>query len=137
MPFDRKKYPADWNEIRQRILERAGNKCERCGVPNYSVGARDKNGEWWDEKSIHNMNSDCGWALWPDGFPPMIKVVLTVAHLNHDPQDNRDENLAALCQRDHLGHDIRLHTYNAARTRARKAGQAEMITLLEKSNDGH
>jgi hypothetical protein len=31
--------------------------------------------------------------------------VLTVAHLNHDPQDCRDENLKAFCQRCHLRYD--------------------------------
>jgi hypothetical protein len=29
------------------------------------------------------------------------KVVLTVAHLNHQPEDCRDENLLACCQRCH------------------------------------
>jgi len=34
-----------------------------------------------------------------------IKVVLTCAHLNHTPEDNRRENLAALCQACHLAYD--------------------------------
>lgn len=35
------------------------------------------------------------------------EVVLTIAHLNHDPRDNRADNLAALCQRCHLKYDQR------------------------------
>ncbi len=50
-------------------------------------------------------------------------VVLTVAHLNQDPTDNRDENLKALCQRCHLAHDREQHTENARATRQRKREQ--------------
>lgn len=35
----------------------------------------------------------------------MSQVVLTVAHLNHDCRDDREENLKALCQWCHLSHD--------------------------------
>ena len=38
-----------------------------------------------------------------------IRVVLTVAHLNHTPGDDRDENLKALCQWCHLHHDAGHH----------------------------
>jgi hypothetical protein len=31
------RYPANWKEIRERILAECGNKCEWCGVENYSV----------------------------------------------------------------------------------------------------
>lgn len=53
----------------------------------------------------------------------IVGIVLTIAHLNHDPTDNRDENLRALCQWCHLDHDRRFHLGNARRTRARKSGQ--------------
>lgn len=79
MPVNIKKYPSDWKEISSRIrFQRAGNRCENCGVENYS---------------IHPVTRK--------------KVVLTVAHLNHDTTDNRDENLKALCQSCHLNYDRR------------------------------
>ena len=28
------RYPASWRGIREAILERAGNRCEQCGIPN-------------------------------------------------------------------------------------------------------
>jgi hypothetical protein len=37
----------------------------------------------------------------------MIKVVLTIAHLNHTPEDCRPENLRALCQRCHNQYDAK------------------------------
>lgn len=53
-------------------------------------------------------------------------VVLTVAHLDHDPANNGESgnrpNLKALCQRCHLNHDRATHLRNAHKTRrARKA----------------
>ncbi|KKK85807.1 hypothetical protein LCGC14_2769540, partial [marine sediment metagenome] len=29
---NKNRYPDNWSEIRKRILERAGNKCELCGA---------------------------------------------------------------------------------------------------------
>ena len=140
MAMDYSRYPANWNEISRHIRDRAGNKCEWCGVENYAVGARDNDGNWHNERDIHLMNSDCGYALFGE-FPKMIKIVLTVAHLGvpkpddspgdvHDKMDCRDENLAALCQRCHLNYDRAEHAANAARTRRRKkieAGQLELF----------
>lgn len=106
-----------WRAIRARVLARADGICEWCGKPDrkHVWVALDGSGQWWPRGQK------------PDGPPEMfryIKVVLTVAHLNHDWHDNRDENLAALCQRCHLAHDRRFHLANARRTRAQKAGQA-------------
>lgn len=44
MPCDYSLYPRDWQEIRQRILERAGNRCEKCRIPHHAVGYRDEDG---------------------------------------------------------------------------------------------
>jgi len=77
MPIDYKKYPSDWNDISSRIrFVRAQNRCEVCGAENYKPHPLTGNG-----------------------------VVLSVAHLNHDILDNRDENLKALCQCCHLDID--------------------------------
>lgn len=78
MPIDYSKYPENWfTEIRPRILARAKNCCEECGIPNYTIKA---NG---------------------------TKIVLTIAHLDHDSENHNvsDERLAALCQACHLGYD--------------------------------
>jgi len=53
--------------------------------------------------------------------------VLTVAHLNHEPLDVRDENLKALCQRCHLRYDIEHHQANARRTRRAKKAHGELF----------
>ena len=83
MPIDYRDYPKDWHAISRRIrFVRAKNRCEWCPA---------KNGE------PHPRTGS--------------KVVLTVAHLNHIKHDCRDENLAALCQACHLGHDRHRHVH--------------------------
>ena len=94
--MDYSKYPPNWKDISRRIrFERAQNMCEWCGALNYLP---------------HPITGS--------------KVMLTVAHLNHDTTDNREENLAALCQKCHLGHDAQYHAQNAKKTRARKKKEA-------------
>jgi hypothetical protein len=84
MPIDYSEYPDNWHEVSRRIrFERAENKCEWCGAEN--------------------------------GKPHPVtgsKVVLTVAHLNHEKHDLSGSNLAALCQKCHLGHDLERHIFN-------------------------
>lgn len=109
-------YPPDWRTvIRPAILERAGHCCEFCSVANYAYGARDKHGEWHDENSIHHLNSDMGEMLFGE-FPNMIRIVLTIAHLDHNPRNNDYSNLRALCQRCHNRHDMAHRQANRART---------------------
>lgn len=124
MPMDITRYPKNWREISQRIREREGNCCKWCGVANGAVGARDIHGEWHDESSIGGMNADQGMALFGGEYPKLIRIVLTVAHLNHDTADNTDGNLAALCQLHHLRHDAQYHADNAKRARIRKKAEA-------------
>ena len=56
------------------------------------------------------------------------KIILTVAHLDHNKNNNHFSNLAALCQRCHLGHDIQQHTAN--RKYGRNHNAAHQLRLL-------
>lgn len=53
-------------------------------------------------------------------------VVLTVGHLNHTPEDCRDEVLKHWCQRCHLRYDSSHHQKNARVTRFKKKGQEDL-----------
>lgn len=110
MPIDYKKYPPNWKtEIRPAILERAGNCCEQCGLPNYTTvwRAQRKGRTRWDTslENLKEFEAD-GWLTWPDN---PIKVILTIAHLDHD-ETNHDvklDRLKALCQLCHLQMDAK------------------------------
>ncbi len=147
MPMDLTRYPADWKAISLRIREREGWRCKWCAAENgkWIVRWTDKDGEGFTVYTHAEDMRDGSWHAWNedgnglcseidelipaagDGKP--IKVILTVAHLNHDTTDNSDGNLAALCQMHHLRHDAQHHAKNAAATRRRKrveAGQMEI-----------
>ncbi len=125
MPMNKADYPPDWPAISRRVREAAGQKCEWCGVPNGEVGARDQFGRWHSEDDMEGMNSSEGFALWPDGWPKTVKIVLTVAHVDRDKTNNERNNLAALCQKCHLNHDRPHHLAKTAETiRRRRQEQA-------------
>lgn len=127
---------AGWPATRRRILKRAGGrfdakgrylggaKCEQCGKPHrekiwvYSSLATD--GQCWSASMVAQKWTCCrfGAGKLYENFrleggeftskARRIRVILTVAHLNHTPGDDRDENLKALCQWCHFNYD-KLH----------------------------
>ena len=123
MPIDYKQYPENWkSEIRPRILERANNKCEFCGVENHSAIFRGTiNGkEVYQNDKADVFNAENSEYMFTDYYAEIeapetrkaIKVVLTVAHLDHDTTNNDDSNLKALCQRCHNRYDIKQRVHN-------------------------
>lgn len=77
-PENKHRYPKEWKYIRFVILERAKHQCEGCGLKNHSMV--DRNGK-------------------------LVKVVLTIAHLDHTPENCKAENLRAWCQKCHNAYD--------------------------------
>lgn len=139
MPFVRARYPADWSAISRQARERAGWCCQwdGCTARQYDVGWWEMvDGVWrWHRALTHTFGrwkdareAAAGWYYeqGEDGRPPTV-IVLTVAHLNHDPQDCRPENLRAWCQRHHLAYDHDLHRANAQATRRARAGTLELF----------
>lgn len=86
MPINYKDYHPKWKLISRLIrVHRAKNRCENsgCEAVNYEP---------------HPITGS--------------KVILTVAHMDHDKNNNRFHNLKALCQRCHLYHDRFQHADN-------------------------
>jgi hypothetical protein len=86
-PENKDRYPKNWPEIRERIRKRANDKCEWCGIPNYA----------WVNRFTREICTRDEWDA--------IKIICTTAHLNHIPEDCKDENLVFLCQRCHNRYD--------------------------------
>ena len=144
MPIDYTKYPKNWKtEIRPAILERAKDRCEFCMVENRSSVFRGiYEGrpiyQKWDgavfdaiDGSLILGDRDGAYAcIEPSTGDPdqqAIKIVLTIAHLDHDVSNNCYSNLAALCQRCHLNHDRAHHAKKAKATRMQKMGMADLF----------
>ena len=88
MPMERERYPKDWKRIAFDVKSKAKWKCQQCGKQ----------------------------CRWPGEQFDTHKRTLTVAHLNHQPEDVREENLMAMCAPCHLRYDAKHH----AETRRRK-----------------
>jgi hypothetical protein len=58
---------------------------------------------------------------------PRTRVVLASAHLDHDPGNNHQRNLAALCQRCHLAHDRPEHRRQRWRTLFRRRASGDLF----------
>ena len=89
MPMERGRYPAGWKAIARAVKEEAGWKCQRCGKQCRRPG----------EPFDTHRNT------------------LTVAHLDHTPENCARENLMAMCAPCHLRYDAAQH----AESRRRRA----------------
>lgn len=88
---NKNRYPKDWKQIRASILRRADDKCEFCGVENHT----------------YRLNPNTGKEAY---------IVLTIAHLDHTPENCNPENLRALCQRCHNQYDAQHRAETRKRT---------------------
>lgn len=127
MPIDYHDYPANWKtEIRPMIMKRAGNRCEVCGAEHLSLMlSKSRVSLTAAFASYRAAKEAAGWYHEPGD--KAIVIVLTIAHLDHDPGNNVPENLKALCQRCHLEYDAGQHRRNASAKRNRMPGQGELF----------
>lgn len=103
-PEEKDRYPPDWPKISRQIRDRAGDRCE--GSPAFP---------------------DCRAA---NGQPHPVtgsKVVLTVGHLDHTPENCGDDNLRAWCQRCHLTYDRDHHARTRLRTRRARRASGDLF----------
>lgn len=100
---NRDRYPKNWKQIRQSILERAKHLCEVCGVANYDA---------------HPVTGSM--------------VILTIAHLDHTPEHCEPENLKAMCQKCHNSYDIR-HRIETRKTKRGQMDFMESLEIKSAS----
>ena len=134
-PENRRRYPANWPEIRERIRSRSGNRCEWCGGPNRAIGYRRADGEWVPmPRALREAGFKRGDSVaCADGSVlKIIQIVLTVAHVHdHNPENCADDNLAHLCQRCHNRHDAAMRQRNAAATRREGKAMGDLFQGAE------
>lgn len=135
-PENRGRYPDDWRATSDRIrLERAGRMCECSGQCGNDHRGDDPAGAWeaWlQDPTLAEPETSIGRCHAIHLLPHPVtgsKVVLTVAHLDHQPEHCEDDNLLAMCQRCHLSYDRDHHAATRAATLAAvraAAGQLEL-----------
>jgi len=129
-PENLARYPADWAQIVAQVRQRSGNRCEQCGVKNYALGGRLKDGTWCRAQPLEERMLRLVWPK-PGEMGPchgstewlrIIRIVLTTAHLDHQPENCALDNLRHWCQRCHLSYDAKHHAQTAYESR--RAGWA-------------
>ncbi|MFB6809442.1 hypothetical protein [Streptomyces sp. NPDC056387] len=114
-PENRNRYPADWPTISRRIrFGRAQSRCECVG-----------------ECSRGTHNGRCPNRHGQPAYGTGSRVILTTAHLDHQPENCDEANLRAMCQGCHLHYDRRHHAETRAATRRAAVAAAGQLALDE------
>lgn len=136
-PENRARYPKNWLQIRATILERAEDKCEKCKAPNrtrIARGAGSDDGTYMlDSADVYcaETGEHLGQCRMSDyEVLRMTDVVLTIAHLDHVPENCEPENLRAWCQRCHLRYDAAHHAATAQKTRKSRRAMADLFDAV-------
>lgn len=122
MPIDYTKYPPNWKALRTTVMARAEERCECTGACGSVHHASDRLLPRCDAphhaRIVRPARRPAQWDYaGPIPEAAVIRVVLTIAHLCHDPSCDDLDHLRAFCQRCHLKYDAAHHARNASRTR--------------------
>lgn len=112
-PENRARYPKDWKEIVAKVRARSGGRCEctgECGLHRTTPGPR---------RCVERNGTKAQWA---NGV-----VVLTVAHLDHQPENCDLANLKDMCQRCHNRYDVPHRRGTRRRTGEQRTGQRNFL----------
>ncbi|WP_020395373.1 hypothetical protein [Thiolinea disciformis] len=134
-------YPANWKQLSTDLKAKAGWECQGCGMPQYGLAFWDeglgryqliKGNRFYDQLEYTESYKSAIAAKqhleqWCDYPNKLIIIVLTVAHLDHDPTNNDPSNLRVLCGRCHLQYDEPHHRAN----RVRNARCGKTIDMFE------
>lgn len=107
-PENRARYPAEWPVISRQVREDAGWRCE--GSPAFPDCRAENRKPHPDTGSV---------------------VVLTVAHLDHQPENCERSNLRAWCQRCHLFYDREHHARTRHKTRRERMAVNDLFAAAE------
>ncbi len=131
MTFKARRYPKNWRAIREGVRLRTNNQCAQCRAPNGEAIVRADDGRTYmlpgGQVFDAANGTPRGYARGSEYDGRLVRVVLTVAHLDHNEANNDPANLSALYQRCHLAHD---RADNQRRAQATRSAKAERLDRL-------
>lgn len=101
MPMQRHLYPQNWEQIAYQVKQEAEWRCEECGRECRRSGEPVTD---FVERIQTARVSEC--PVVAEFLEKPTRFVLTVAHLDHRPENCDLTNLKALCARCHCRYDL-------------------------------
>jgi hypothetical protein len=128
MPMEWERYATDWKLIAKQIKEDSDWQCHTCGKPCRKPKEKIKDfeariGSAWTKALVEIVCDDALGVV--VRYKPQ-RFLLTVAHLDQNPDNNDPKNLKALCAPCHLRYDTPFRGYNSRRKKERK-GQLSLF----------
>ncbi|MFC7261518.1 hypothetical protein [Streptomyces lutosisoli] len=111
-PENKNRYPSNWTDIALAVKEAAGWRCActgQCGRGTHPGRCPNHHGQ--------------------RAYDTGVVVVLTTAHLDHQPENCDLSNLVAMCAGCHLHYDRAHHMVTAALTRASELAAAGQLVI--------
>lgn len=150
---EKARYPADWKAISAAVRAEAGNQCEKCGAPHGETVWRSQSEDYGfcpvyavappGAVGAHVFSAEDGECLAVRLVEDLIrekwkpvKIILTVAHLDHQPENCARRNLRAWCQRCHLRYDAVHHAANSAATRRNRKADGDLFARATPDREG-
>ena len=120
MPMNRSLYPPNWDEIALKITTETNWTCEQCKRPCRRPG-----------ESVEQLSKRLGQPI-----PHPQQYCLTVAHLDHRPENCDRANLRALCAPCHCRYDLSQMGTKQRLKRERK-GQLNLLNPVDRLGLDH
>jgi hypothetical protein len=122
MTWDRTLYPKNWDAIATQVKTDSDWKCEQCGK---ECRRPDESHCDFMERIQTNRLSEC--PVVAEYLEHPTRWVLTVAHLDHRPENCDRSNLKALCAPCHCRYDLS----QMARKKLLKMERLGQLSLLD------
>ena len=137
MTWDRKLYPDNWEEIALKVKTEAKWICEECGRPCRKPG--EKIQDHYERIKAENKLDWIRdyWSQWVEQGSEKkpnkpTRFVLTVAHMDHRPENCDRTNLKTLCAPCHCRYDTTPEARAIKKKlKAERTGQLNLLELAQ------
>ena len=127
-PENKARYPKDWKNISHRIrFERAAGRCECAGECGKDHAEENDQYGFCPPGYYGYPDERCAAVNYTAHHVTGGKVILTVAHLDHTPENCGDGNLKAMCQRCHNAYDAPTRRAGIRLRKRASSGQADLF----------